>query len=88
MEEASRAANKVKTSANKFLDGLKYMTSMEALNTVMGIANLLGLATAYGMSAWVMFISSYILAGQLPRQQFGVVHSKIYPVYLRVIAYS
>ncbi|MBA0845665.1 hypothetical protein Goarm_022934 [Gossypium armourianum] len=49
MEEAVQAANKVKTSANKFLDGLKYMTSMEALNTVMGIANFLGLATTYGM---------------------------------------
>ncbi|MBA0632392.1 hypothetical protein Godav_001141, partial [Gossypium davidsonii] len=52
MEETGRAVNKVKTSANKFLDGLKCMTSMEALNTVMGIANLLGLATAYGMSVW------------------------------------
>ncbi|KAB1670390.1 hypothetical protein ES319_1Z171600v1 [Gossypium barbadense] len=61
MEEAGRAANKVKTSANKYLDGLKYMTSMEALNTVMG---------------------------QLPRQQFGVVQSKIYPVYFRAMAYS
>ncbi|KAB1669857.1 hypothetical protein ES319_1Z154500v1 [Gossypium barbadense] len=88
MEEAGRAANKVKTSANKYLDGLKYMTSMEALNTVMGIVNLLGLATAYGMSVWVTFISSYILAGQLPRQQFGVVQSKIYPVYFRAMAYS
>ncbi|MBA0783164.1 hypothetical protein Gotri_000927 [Gossypium trilobum] len=39
------------------------MTSMEALNTVMSIANLLGLATTYVMSVWVMFISSYILAG-------------------------
>ncbi|PPD95478.1 hypothetical protein GOBAR_DD07502 [Gossypium barbadense] len=88
MEEAGRAANKVKTSANKFLDGLKYMTSMEALNTVMGIANLLGLARAYGISVWVMFISCYTLAGLLPRQQFGVVHNKIYPVYFREIAYS
>ncbi|MBA0819089.1 hypothetical protein Gohar_025727 [Gossypium harknessii] len=50
MEDTVQAANKVKTSTNKFLDGLKYMTSMEALNTVMGIANLLGLATTYGMS--------------------------------------
>ncbi|TYG37552.1 hypothetical protein ES288_D13G150500v1 [Gossypium darwinii] len=88
MEEAGRAANKVKTSANKFLDGLKYMTSMEALNIVMGIANLLGLARAYGISVWVMFISCYTLAGLLPRQQFGVVHNKIYPVYFREIAYS
>ncbi|KAA3487648.1 Transmembrane protein [Gossypium australe] len=88
MEEAVRAANKVKTSANKFLDALKYMTSIEALNTVMGIANLLGLAIAYGMSVRVTFMSSYILAGQLPRQQFGVVQSKIYPVYFRAMPYS
>ncbi|MBA0783361.1 hypothetical protein Gotri_001089 [Gossypium trilobum] len=64
------------------------MNSMEALNTIMGIANLLGLATTYGMSVWVTFISSYILAGQLPRQQFGMVQSKIYPVCFRAMAYS
>ncbi|XWS23398.1 hypothetical protein CRYUN_Cryun28dG0010700 [Craigia yunnanensis] len=87
-ENTERAARKVKTSANKFFDGLKYMTTMEALNSVMGMANLLGLATAYGMSVWVTFISSYVLAGVLPRQQFGVVQSKIYPVYFRAMAYS
>ncbi|KAK8477916.1 hypothetical protein V6N13_136935 [Hibiscus sabdariffa] len=87
-EEAQRATNKAKTGASKLFDGLKYITSMEALNTVMGLANLLGLATAYGTSVWVTFISSYVLAGHLPRQQFGVVQSKIYPVYFRAMAYS
>ncbi|EOY17311.1 Uncharacterized protein TCM_036472 [Theobroma cacao] len=60
MAEA-RKENKVKTSANKFFDGLKYMTLMEVLNSVMGMANLLGLVTAYGMNVWVTFISSSIL---------------------------
>ncbi|KAK5772097.1 hypothetical protein PVK06_048367 [Gossypium arboreum] len=50
MEETVQALKKGKTSVNKFLDGLKYMNSMEAMNTVMGIANLLRLATTYGMS--------------------------------------
>ncbi|PPD97265.1 hypothetical protein GOBAR_DD05713 [Gossypium barbadense] len=83
MEEVVRPPK----NANKFLDDFKYMNSMEALNTMMGIANLLGLATTYGMSVWVTFISSYILAGQLPRQQFGVVQRKIYPVCFRAMAY-
>ncbi|XVF30090.1 hypothetical protein REPUB_Repub16aG0026900 [Reevesia pubescens] len=87
-ENTEQAAKKVKARANKFFDGLKYMTSMKALDSMMGMANLLGLATAYGMSVWVTFISSYVLAGQLPRQQFGVVQSKIYPVYFRAMAYS
>ncbi|KAK6246561.1 hypothetical protein SCA6_009651 [Theobroma cacao] len=60
MAEA-RKEKKVKTSANKFFDGLKYMTLMEVLNSVMGMANLLGLVTAYGMNVWVTFISSSIL---------------------------
>ncbi|WRX30449.1 protein of unknown function DUF4149 - like 2 [Theobroma cacao] len=79
MAEA-RKEKKVKTSANKFFDGLKYMTLMEVLNSVMGMANLLGLVTAYGMNVWVTFISSSIL--------FRVVQSKIYPIYFKAMAYS
>ncbi|MBA0786296.1 hypothetical protein Gotri_026506 [Gossypium trilobum] len=54
----------------------------------MSIANLLVSAIAYGISVWVTFISSFILAGQLPTQQFGLVHSKIYHIYFRAMAYS
>ncbi|KAM3759475.1 hypothetical protein ACB098_01G123100 [Castanea mollissima] len=53
---------------------------------LMGVMNLLGLATAYGMCVWVTFISSYVLAEAIPRQQFGMVQSKIYPVYFRAMA--
>nr|GLL40426.1 uncharacterized protein LOC109179353 [Ipomoea trifida] len=53
-----------------------------------GMANLIGLAIAYGMSVWVTFISSYVLAKALPRQQFAMAQSKIYPVYFKAMAYS
>lgn len=65
-------------------DAVKYVKSPEA----MGVVNLLGFATAYGMCMWVTFISSYVLAGAMTRQQFGIVQSKIYPVYFRAMACS
>ncbi|KAK8260825.1 hypothetical protein V6Z12_D13G144300 [Gossypium hirsutum] len=89
IDKAKEAATTAKDTAKTMgADIVTNTSEQEALNTVMGIVNLLGLATAYGMSVWVTFISSYILAGQLPRQQFGVVQSKIYPVYFRAMAYS
>ncbi|CAJ1978243.1 unnamed protein product [Sphenostylis stenocarpa] len=62
--------------------------SLESLNSLMGVANLLGFATAYGMCVWVTFISSYVQSRAMPRHQFAVVQSKIYPVYFRAMAYS
>lgn len=60
----------------------------KALNPLVGVMNLLGLAAAFGMCLWITFIHSHVLAGALPRQQFGVVQSKIYPVYFRAMAWS
>ncbi|XP_042008768.1 uncharacterized protein LOC121757293 [Salvia splendens] len=51
-----------------------------------GVVHLMGFAAAYGMGAWITFASSYVLAGALPRSQFAVVQSKIYPVYFRGMA--
>ncbi|CAI9114916.1 OLC1v1015739C1 [Oldenlandia corymbosa var. corymbosa] len=65
-----------------------YVFSPELRNSGVGIMQLLGLSTAYGMSVWVTFISSYINAGALPKQQFAVLQSKIYPAYFRSMAYS
>lgn len=56
--------------------------------SLMGVVNLLGFVTAYGMCTWVTFIPSYVLAKTLPRQQFALVQSKIYPVYFRAMDYS
>nr|XP_027091300.1 uncharacterized protein LOC113712189 [Coffea arabica] len=65
-----------------------YVFSPESLAFGMRILQLLGLAGAYGMSIWVTFISSYVLARALPRQQFAILQSKIYPVYFQAMAYS
>ncbi|GMY29449.1 transmembrane protein 205 [Fagus crenata] len=59
-----------------------------AMGSLMGLVNLMGFATAYGMCVWVTFISSHVLAETMPRQQFGMVQSKIYPVYFRAMAGS
>ncbi|XP_028765033.1 uncharacterized protein LOC114723059 [Neltuma alba] len=65
-----------------------YIGSKETLDNVMSAANLMGFATAYGLCVWVTFVSSHVLSRAMPRQQFGVVQSKIYPVYFRTMAYS
>ncbi|KAH1219637.1 Transmembrane protein 205 [Glycine max] len=60
----------------------------QSLNSLMGVANMLGFSTAYGMCVWVTFISSYVQSRAMARQQFAVVQSKIYPVYFRAMSYS
>ncbi|GMN51789.1 hypothetical protein TIFTF001_020935 [Ficus carica] len=67
---------------------LSHMVSGEVLNPISGATYLVGFSTAYGTAVWVTFILSYVLAGALPRQQFGVVQSKIYPVYFRTMAWG
>ncbi|KAL5704046.1 hypothetical protein ACHQM5_022522 [Ranunculus cassubicifolius] len=71
-----------------FVDAAKHSVSKEVMNPTMGVLHLLGLATAYGISVWVTFVSSYVLAGALPRQQFGIVQSEIYPVYFGALVGS
>ncbi|KAE9620151.1 hypothetical protein Lalb_Chr01g0000121 [Lupinus albus] len=55
------------------------------METVMRVVNLVGFAMAYGMNVWITFISSYVLSRAMP---FGVVQSKIYPLYFRAMTYS
>ncbi|XP_031097161.1 uncharacterized protein LOC116001422 [Ipomoea triloba] len=69
-------------------DALEYIFSPENLNALFGTAHLLGLAIAYGMCVWVTFISSYVLALALPRQQFATVQTKVYPLYFKAMGYS
>lgn len=83
-DKAKTGADKLKKEMNEII---KYMKSAAAVDSLMGVLNLLGLATAYGMCVWVTFISSHILAVSMQRQQFGMVQSKIYPVYFRAMAY-
>ncbi|KAK9270299.1 hypothetical protein L1049_025877 [Liquidambar formosana] len=69
-------------------DAVTYVVSAESVGSFAGVIHLMGFAMAYGMCVWITFISSYVLAGVLPRQQFGMVQSKIYPVYFRAMAYG
>ncbi|KAK4400871.1 Transmembrane protein [Sesamum angolense] len=67
---------------------LGYVGSPVRMDSVGGVLHLLGFAAAYGMGLWVTFASNYVLAGALPRYQFAMVQSKIYPVYFKAMAYS
>ncbi|KAG1331105.1 putative transmembrane protein [Cocos nucifera] len=69
-------------------DAIVYVGAPETASTAAAVAQLLGFATAYGTCVWVTFASSHVLATALPRQQFGLVQSKLYPVYFRVVAYG
>ncbi|XP_077240589.1 uncharacterized protein LOC143881393 [Tasmannia lanceolata] len=68
-------------------DGFVYSILPEYLSLLMGLVHLLAFSVSYGMCVWVTFISSHVLSRALPRQQFGVVQSKIYPVYFRAMTY-
>ncbi|XP_011096288.1 uncharacterized protein LOC105175521 [Sesamum indicum] len=70
------------------VDVFNYMLPPERVASFMGILHLMGFAAAYGMCVWITFASSHVLAGALPRQQFAMVQSKIYPVYFKAMAYS
>ncbi|KAL6515670.1 hypothetical protein OROHE_018704 [Orobanche hederae] len=69
-------------------DFFEYVFSTERLTSVSGILHLMGFSAAYGMCVWVTFASSYVMAEALPRHQFAMAQSKIYPVYFKAMAYS
>ncbi|KAL0908274.1 hypothetical protein M5K25_022762 [Dendrobium thyrsiflorum] len=57
-----------------------------AARSAASAAHLFGFACAFGTCVWVTFASSHVLASALPRQQFGIVQSRIYPVYFGAMA--
>ncbi|KDP35105.1 hypothetical protein JCGZ_10947 [Jatropha curcas] len=83
-EKTGQATNIVYNSLNR---AFRFMGSQKGIHFLMGVINLLGFSIAYGMCFWVTFISSYVLANALNRQQFGLVQSKIYPVYFRAMGF-
>ena len=70
------------------VDAFGYVVGSNLMSSVMGLLQMLGFAMAYGISVWVTFIMSHLLAEALPRQQFGMVQSKIYPVYFKAMVGS
>lgn len=87
-EKIQTGENKLKENLMGLVDrGFKVMNYLfRHLGVGMDALGLLGFAMALGMGVWVTFISSYVLASVLPRQQLGVVQSKIYPVYFKAMA--
>lgn len=96
-EMAEQAAERARTGGNRVKEGGEKVFKeilrrgrdvAAAMDWVVGVVHLLGFSTAYGICLWVTFVSGYVLAGTLPRQQFAVVQSRIYPVYFSVMAIS
>lgn len=65
-----------------------YIFSSNFFRSLMGIIHLLGFALSFGVSVWMSFISSHVLARTLPKQQFAMVQSRMYPVYFRTLSYG
>ncbi|KAL6176590.1 hypothetical protein ACLB2K_053223 [Fragaria x ananassa] len=68
-------------------DMLRSMGALfQAVDPLFSGLSLFGFATAYGMSMWITFASSYVLSRVLSPYQFGMVQSKIYKVYFAAMA--
>ncbi|KAJ8557817.1 hypothetical protein K7X08_004583 [Anisodus acutangulus] len=71
-----------------FSDVSAYILSAKNFRPLMGMIHLLGFSLSYGVCFWVTFISSNLLARTLPKQQFAMVQSKIYPIYFKTVSYG
>ncbi|XP_062028516.1 uncharacterized protein LOC133744421 [Rosa rugosa] len=83
-----RRLNRVFKKGRDILYGvLRSMGSLfPAVDPLLSGLSLFGFATAYGMSMWITFASSYLLSRVLSPHQFGMVQSKIYKVYFAAMA--
>ncbi|XP_005405712.1 PREDICTED: transmembrane protein 205 [Chinchilla lanigera] len=48
------------------------------------VAHLLVLSGAWGMQMWVTFVSGFLLFRNLPRHTFGLVQSRLFPLYFHI----
>lgn len=71
-----------------FSDVSAYIFSAESFRSLMGIFHLMGFALSYGVSFWMTFVSSNVMARALPKQQFAMAQSKIYPAYFKTVCYG
>ena len=88
-EKAKQVKHDVTEMLRRVMDVVyEAVAAPETSQGAAAVAHLLGFATAYGTCLWVSFISSQVLAAALSRHQFGILQSKLYPVYFRAMAYS
>ncbi|CAA7052404.1 unnamed protein product [Microthlaspi erraticum] len=79
-QKSQNAWERVKTAARGYGSATAAALSPTKIASVVG---LISIAASFGTCVWVTFVSSYVLASVLGRQQFGVVQSKLYPVYFK-----
>ncbi|XP_075822687.1 transmembrane protein 205 [Microtus pennsylvanicus] len=60
------------------------MEEGEDPGSLIKVVHLLVLSGAWGMQMWVTFASGFLLFRSLPRHTFGLVQSKLFPVYFHV----
>ncbi|XP_021027654.1 transmembrane protein 205 isoform X1 [Mus caroli] len=60
------------------------MEKGEDPGSLIKVIHLLVLSGAWGMQVWVTFVSGFLLFRSLPRHTFGLVQSKVFPVYFHV----
>ncbi|EOA38800.1 hypothetical protein CARUB_v10011076mg [Capsella rubella] len=89
-ERATKEAHKAQNVWEKAKIAVRGIGTMVGtalgLTKIGSVMGLVGIAAAYGMCVWVTFVSGYVLASVLGRQQFDVVQSKMYPVYFKAVS--
>lgn len=89
-ERATKKAHRAQNVLKKARIAVRGIGTMVAetlgLTKIGSVVGLVGIAAAYGMCVWMTFVSGYVLASVLGRQQFDVVQSKMYPVYFKAVS--
>ncbi|GLJ55054.1 hypothetical protein SUGI_1181690 [Cryptomeria japonica] len=60
----------------------------ESMKVGTRILHLLAFSTLYGSSVWVNLLAGHVLAATIPRQQFALIQSKMYPLYFNTMAFG
>lgn len=81
--KSQNAWERVRTAVREYGSVIAAALSPTKVASVVGLT---AIAAAFGTCVWVTFVSSYVLASVLGRQHFGVVQSKLYPVYFKAIS--
>ncbi|CAK9222853.1 unnamed protein product [Sphagnum troendelagicum] len=75
----------VQSKTGKELNHIRSESSISSSNLTRFLY-LITFATTYGSAIWMTFVSGVILSKSIPRQQFGFVQSRIFPLYLKFVA--
>ncbi|CAM6023781.1 unnamed protein product [Sphagnum balticum] len=80
---ASKMGEKLESAGSQAAETVESSISSSNLTRFL---YLITFATTYGSAVWMTFVSGVILSKSIPRQQFGFVQSRIFPLYLKFVA--